>query len=53
MSDELLLIDDLDSKLIEVQDYFELFSNSHIELVWQSEDLKQIYFSVDDFDSYI
>lgn len=53
MSDELLLVDDIDKKLIEVQNYFEWFGTSHIELAWKSEDLKQVYFRVDAYDSYI
>ncbi len=53
MSDELLLMDDLDNKLIDIQNCIELSSASDIELVWRSEDLKQIYFRLDDFDSYI
>jgi hypothetical protein len=53
MSDELLVTDNLDNKLIELQNYFEYFSTSDIEFAWQSEDLKQAYFQVDDYESYI
>lgn len=53
MSDELLSIDDLDNKLIDMQNCLELSSASDIELAWRSKDLKQIYFYVNDFDSYI
>lgn len=53
MSDELLATDNLDNKLIELQNYFKHFSYADIEFSWQSEDLKQAYFQVDDYESYI
>ena len=53
MSDELLATDDLDSKLIDVQNYFEHFSYADIEFSWRSEDLKQLYFQMDDYESYL
>lgn len=53
LSDELLTTADLDAKLIEVQNYFDCFSPSHIELAWYSGDLKQVYFRLDTYDSYI
>lgn len=53
MSNELLATDNLDNKLIELQNYFEFFSYADIEFAWQSEDLKQAYFQVDDYESYI
>lgn len=53
MSDKFLDIDDLDNKLIDVQNYFEGFHSSDIELAWQSEDLKQVYFRLDDYESYM
>ena len=53
MSDELLSIDDLDKKLTDVQNYFDGFDSSDIELDWRSADLKQVYFWIDDDDSYI
>ncbi|MEE1126518.1 MAG: DUF5104 domain-containing protein [Acutalibacteraceae bacterium] len=53
MSDELLATDNLDSRLIDVQNYLEYFSSSNIEYAWRSKDLKQVYFQVKGFDSYI
>lgn len=53
MSDELLLKDDLDNKLIDVQNYFKSFSSSDIELAWRSADLKQVYFQLNDYNSYM
>lgn len=53
MSDELLEIDDLDTKVINLQNYFEGFHPSDIELSWRSKDLKSMYFRMDDYESYM
>lgn len=52
-SDELLSTKDLDDKLADLLDYFDLFSYADIELAWYSDDLKEVYFRIDDFKSYL